>query len=86
MKVFEIAAPDGRRVRYVAESIEAARASLVAGYELMGEVFGADDKNAGGWLVPVGGKSLMGLLLEHHGDELLAWLRARDVSMPQRKV
>jgi ribulose bisphosphate carboxylase small subunit len=83
MKVFEVRTPDGRVVRHEAESAEQLKGELQPGYAIAAEVYGADDQRQGGWSVPVGGKSLMALLLEHHGDELRAWLRENDVAMPQ---
>ena len=76
MKVFEVSTPDGRRLRHQHESLEAAQKAMLPGYAVTGEVFGADLlDNRGGYVRPIGGKSLLAVLIEHHADELLTWLR-----------
>jgi hypothetical protein len=75
LKTFEVRTPDGRSIRRRASDVEALRASLVPGYVVAGEVFGANiQDDAGGYVVPIGGKSLLAVLLESHGDELRGWL------------
>ena len=74
MKFFEVKAPDGRLIRHPHASLEAARKAVIAGYEITGEVLGADANGMGGFLDPIGGPSLMAVLLEKHGGELRRWL------------
>ena len=77
MRVFEIATPDGRKVRHKAESVEAAKASLLRGYSVSGEVLGADPDMTGGFVVMIGGKSMLAVLLECHGDDMSKWLESQ---------
>lgn len=77
MSLFEIKAPDGRLLRQEHASLDALKASLVTGYEVSGRVFGADANGQGGLVEKIGGPSLMAMLLEAHGDELVAWLKVR---------
>lgn len=53
MKTFEIKTPDGRTLRQQHASLEVAKAALQPGYEVTGEVIGAQD-GKGGWALPVG--------------------------------
>ncbi len=69
------------KIRHRAVSIEALRAKLLPGYVVAGEVFGSDDKGAGGVVAaiePTGPSIMEGLLLAH-GDELMAYLAARGI-------
>jgi len=50
-KLFEVRTPDGRTVRHRHHSSEALRASLLPGYTVAGEVFGADEQGRGGFSV-----------------------------------
>lgn len=75
MKTFEVRSPDGRLIRHMDRAFNLLKARLSPGYVIMGEAFGADHNGQGGYVVPIGGKSLMAVLLESHGDELRAWLR-----------
>lgn len=77
MKLFEIKAPDGRILRQEHASLELLKPSLMAGYEVTGVVFGAASDGTGGLVEKIGGPTLMSILLEAHGDELAAWLKAR---------
>ena len=70
MKLFEIKAPDGRILRQE----HAAKPVLTAGYEVTGIVFGAASDGTGGLVEKIGGPSLMAMLIEAHGDELVAYL------------
>jgi hypothetical protein len=81
MKLFEVRAPDGRALRQPHESLEAARAAVIAGYAVTGEVLGASADGAGGFVDPVGlgTQSFMATLLASRGDELLAWLKERGI-------
>jgi hypothetical protein len=76
VKVFEVRTPDRRSIRHSALSLAALKAALQPGYEPVAEVYGADAEMKNGWSVPFGGQTLMGALLEAHGDEMKAWLRA----------
>jgi hypothetical protein len=77
MRVFEVFTPDGRKVRHLSETREGLAARLEAGYAIGAEVYGADEHGAGGYATATNGKSLMAVLLEAHGDELLAWLASK---------
>ena len=74
MKTFEVRTPDGRSIRHLAETVDVLKARLSPGYLVTGEGFGCDHNGQGGYVVPLGGKSLMAVLLESHSDELKAWL------------
>ena len=76
MKVFEITALDGRKIRHQHLSVEKARNALMAGYSVTGEIVGAKEDLTGGYVLPIGEQSLLALLLERHGDDLRAWLVA----------
>jgi hypothetical protein len=82
---FEITTPDDRIIRHEHPSLEAAKAALVDGYAVSGEVIGCDASGKGGLVNPLGpgSKSLMKTLLEAHGDELLSWL-ARNKIEPRK--
>ena len=82
MKMFDVEAPDGRIVRLPAESIEALKPQLAAGYTIVAEAFGVRKDGAGGYSIPLGGKSLLAILLEAHGDELLAFLAEKCFESP----
>lgn len=93
MKVFEVRGRAGSTTRHLAETADSLKAGLLPGYEITAEVFGASINEpdeypvaVGGYVIPIGGPSLMAILLKHHGDELRAWLLANDVAMPQRKA
>lgn len=81
MRTFEVRTPDGRYIRYLDDDLEKARGALNKGYELVGEVLGADGEGRGGFVDPVGvgAKSVMAILLERHGSELIEWLRQNTV-------
>ena len=64
MKMFDVEAPDGRIVRLPAESIEALKPQLAAGYTIVAEAFGVRKDGAGGYSIPLGGKSLLAILLQ----------------------
>jgi hypothetical protein len=87
MALIEIKTPDGRAIRQHHASLEAARASLTAGYAVVGKVFLPDADGNGGFVVRPGGPTLLSVLLHEHGAELLAWMRShgmevRDVQYP----
>lgn len=78
MRLFEITAPDGRIVRQMAVSAEDLKGRLVSGYGITGIVYLAKEDTTGGFVAPLDGSTtVMGALLEAHGDELLAWLKGR---------
>jgi hypothetical protein len=76
-KLFEIECPDGRIIRHRHPSLDDARKALLEGYKVTGEVLGASTDDKGGLVDPIGTgtKTMMGALLDAHGDELLGWLR-----------
>ena len=84
MPLLEIKAPGGRMLRQEHASIEAARASLLPGYSVVGTVTLQNADGSGGFVSPVNGPSMMAALLEAHGDELLAWLADKGVDVPAR--
>lgn len=78
MTLYEIEAPDGRRIRqYSNGSSSEVQTALMPGYKVKGTVSLADDRGEGGFLCPLNGKTLMGALLDAHGDELVAWLKGK---------
>lgn len=85
MKVFEIAAPDGRRVRHppTALDADAYAKTLQAGYTVAGEVIGAGADLSGGWVVPAGqGESPLAVLLRLYGADMRDWLRTQGFVKP----
>jgi hypothetical protein len=79
-KMFEVIAPDGRKVRHRHSSPEALQRVLTPGYVVVAEVFGADNDDKGGFAASIGSKSnMMEGLLQAHGDTLLAWLAANGI-------
>lgn len=80
--LLEIATPDGRAIRQHHESLAHAKAALQDGYQVTGQVFGADKFNGGGLVGSIGpgnGPSIMAALLDAYGDELEDWLTERGV-------
>jgi hypothetical protein len=77
MRWFDVRAPDGRELRTKGESREALKLSLAPGYEIVSEVYAANARGEGGYAASLEGKSLLSVLLDAHGDELEAWLKAR---------
>jgi hypothetical protein len=71
----EIRAPDGRVLRQFHKSVDAARAALQPGYEVTGEVIGANIVSP----IGPGARSFMKALLDAQGDELEAWLASRGI-------
>lgn len=80
MRTFEVKTPDGRHIRHLAASPDDAKKGLVFGYEVVGEVLGAKPDGSGGVVSSMTGeRTLMGDLLDRHGDELLAWLASSGI-------
>jgi hypothetical protein len=77
-KLFETACPDGRRVRHRHHSIEALRRELQPGYIPIGQVFGANADDTGGFVADAKSNMMDGPL-QAHGDTLLAWLASRGI-------
>jgi hypothetical protein len=75
-RLFEIMAPDGRKLRQKHASLDAARKVLMPGYRVSGEVFGGDADGNGGFVSVPGAPSPLKALLDAHGDDLRAWLAA----------
>lgn len=75
----EISAPGDRRLRMQHASIDDLKSKLEPGYSIVGTVSLCNDKGEGGFVSPLNGPSLMGALLEAHGDELLTWLKQQAV-------
>jgi hypothetical protein len=71
----EIRAPDGRMLRQFHRSLDAARAALQSGYEVIGEVI------SGNVVSPIGpgARSFMSALLAAQGGELLAFLEEHGI-------
>ena len=78
MKAFEVRTPDGRLIRHLSATIDSLKSRLAPNYVITGEAFGFDVNGQGGYVVQLGGKSLLAVLLEAHGDELRAWLRVEQ--------
>jgi hypothetical protein len=83
-KLFEVVCPDGvRKVRHRAASFEGLRKKLQPGYSIVGQVFGANADDTGGFAASIGsdGKksNMMDGLLQAHGDILLEWLAQRGI-------
>jgi hypothetical protein len=80
-RLFETVCPDGRKVRHRHHSLEALQKVLLPGYSVVGQVFGANADDTGGFVASIGpgGKSSMAGLLQAHGDELLAWLARHGI-------
>ena len=77
-KLFEVAAPDGRRVRHRGASQEDVRRRLQFGYALVGQVHGADADGIGGFVPRPG---FLTAMLEAYEGELIEWLEARGLSV-----
>jgi hypothetical protein len=77
-KLYECACPDGRRVRHHHYSLEALRNELQPGYRAIGQVFGANADNTGGFIADPK-SDMMQAMLDAYGDTLLAWLAERGV-------
>lgn len=77
MTLYEITTPDGRHIRQRHQSLDRLKADLLPGYTVIGTVSLANEDDAGGFVAPFAGPTLMGALLAAHGDELLAWLKGR---------
>jgi hypothetical protein len=70
-KLFEVETPDGRRVRHRHHSLEALRKALQPGYSVVGQVFGMNADDTGGFVSSPGAPSMLKALLESQGDVLL---------------
>lgn len=89
-RLFEIHAPDGRIFRNRFDSVADAKAQLIPGYDLIGEIVTPRDDNTGGFSVPLQpdpapgqpeqSPTLMGHLLRADGDELMAFLAANGIA------
>ncbi len=72
-------------MRHEAPTPDVARARLLPGYALLGEVVGATrslmtDQWVGGYLVPIeAGESPLAALLKMYGADLVAWLELHGV-------
>lgn len=77
MSLFEIKTPDGRYIRHHHATLDAARAALQPGYEVSGEVIGAAGDGHGGFVQPIGAKSVLAALIEHDDGALLAWFETK---------
>lgn len=73
-RLFEVTAPDNRKIRQTAASLEDLRSRLQSGYTVSAEIF------AGGYVKPIDGPSpAFDGWLEAHGPELLKWLGEQGV-------
>jgi hypothetical protein len=77
-RLFEVEAPDGRKVRHRYASAGGLQKMLQPGYRVVAEVFGAGIDGQGGLVEPIG-QSTMKTLLAAHGDELMAFLAERGI-------
>jgi hypothetical protein len=78
-KLFEVATPDGRKVRHRHHSLEALQKALQPGYSITGQVFGMNADDTGGFVSRPGAPSMMKALLESQGHVLLEWLAAHGL-------
>jgi hypothetical protein len=85
-KLFEVACPDGRKVRHRHHSLEALRKELQPGYVAIGQVFGANEDGTGGIISRPGEPSMLKALLESQGDELLAFLAEHGIVGSEKTV
>jgi hypothetical protein len=85
-KWFETICPDGRKVRHRHHSLEALQRELQPGYLVAGQVFGADENGAGGFVSMPGAPSMLKAMLESEGDVLMAYLAARGISADKQPV
>jgi hypothetical protein len=82
-KWFECICPDGvRKVRHRAASLEALRKVLQPGYVAVGQVFGHAEDGTGGVVSVPGAPSMLKVLLEANGHELIAYLAERGIGGP----
>ena len=81
-KLFEVAAPDGRKLRHRHYSLEALRKELQPGYVAVGQVFGHAEDGTGGFVSVPGAPSMLKALLEANGDDLIAFLAERGIGGP----
>jgi hypothetical protein len=77
-RLFEVEAPDKRKVRHHYASAGGLQKMLQPGYRVVAEVFGAGIDDKGGLVEPIG-QSTMKTLLAAHGDELVAFLAERGI-------
>jgi hypothetical protein len=75
-KLFEVVAPDGRKIRHRGASLEDVRRRLQVGYTVAGQVHGADDNGNGGFIPRPG---FLTAMLEAYNGEFEAWLAERGV-------
>jgi hypothetical protein len=77
-KLFAVKCPDGRVVRHRHHSLEALRRELQPGYRAIGQVFGANEDDTGGFVADRH-NDMMQAMLDAYGDTLLAWLTERGI-------
>jgi hypothetical protein len=58
-KLFEVVCPDGRKVRHRHHSLEALRKALQPGYSVVGQVFGMNADDTGGFVSSPGAPSMV---------------------------
>jgi hypothetical protein len=85
-RLFEVEAPDGRRVRHRHASPDTLRGVLQPGYQLVAEVLGAGVDGKGGLVEPIGQRSTMEILLAAHGSELLEFLGKHGIIGSTRQL
>jgi hypothetical protein len=80
-RLFEVACPDGRKVRHHHATADSLQKMLQPGYKVVAEVFGAGIDGNGGFVAPIGSSAptIMESLLDAFGDQLLAWLASRGI-------
>jgi superfamily II DNA or RNA helicase len=82
-KLFEIACPDGRKVRHRGASQEDVQRRLQVGYSVVGQVHGADADGNGGFIPRPG---FLTAVFEAYEDELMAFLVARGIVGSDKQV
>jgi hypothetical protein len=75
-KWFEVATPDGRKVRHRGASFEFLQKALQPGYRIVGQVFGADENGTGGFISQPG---FLTAILQAYEGELVEWLASRGI-------
>jgi hypothetical protein len=74
-RLFEVTAPDGRKLKQTALDAATLQKSLTFGYEVTGQIF------ASGYTVPIDGPSLFDGFIAAHGPDLLKWLSENGVTV-----
>jgi hypothetical protein len=77
--LFEVICPDGRKVRHRYSSLEALQKALQPGYVAVGQVFGANEDDSGGFVDRPGAPSMLKAMLESQGNVLIEYLSTHGI-------